>query len=76
MHYDFMRLVHHVACFLTAICALHVGLHALGYDVFSRIPFLASNELYISYVFGVAGLISLICMVIHSTCGCHCNKPS
>lgn len=76
MHYDFLKFTHHVLCFITALCGIHVGLKALGYDFIGRVHFLSSNALYIDYIFGIAGAVSLVLLILHSVfcaCGSHCS---
>lgn len=69
---------------ITALCALHVGFQALGYDLLMRLG-LEGNpmvNLYAQYIVGIAGIISLIMFIMALTCGgccgcgCECNSAS
>lgn len=74
-----MRFVGMLVWLLTALCALHEGLMALGYDLYSYVGLTAHPEAakIVSYVFGVAGLISLVMFVGALTCrGCGCCSKS
>lgn len=66
-----------VTWFITAVCALHVGMKAMGYDLLMRFG-LENNStvnLYTEYTMGVAGAISLIMLVMALTCrSCGCGS--
>lgn len=78
MHYDFMKFVHHVACFLTALCSINVGAKAFfNKDIYAVAPMLMAHETYINYIFGIAGAVSLVLLVMHSVlcaCGSSCSS--
>lgn len=57
---------------ITAIGSLHVGLMAMGYNML-HMQFLAGLARPIEYIFGIAGVLSLILFVVHGSC-CHCDK--
>ena len=60
-----MRFVGMFVWLLTALCGLYVGLLALGYDLFGYVGLATHPEAakIVSYVFGVAGLISLLMFI-------------
>lgn len=65
-----LKMAHHVLCFVTALGSLQVGLGAMGYSLFA-FPFLAAFVQPISYIFGLAGLASLVMLFMHATfCDC------
>jgi len=65
-----LRTFHHVVCWLTALGSLHVGLVAMGWNVFGMVPALATLAMPLAYLFGLAGLASLVMLVMHAFCGC------
>ena len=70
-----MKFVGMLVWLLTALCAVHEGMMALGYDVYSYLGLTANPERMkmISYVFGVAGVISLLMFIGALMCrGCGC----
>lgn len=68
-----------VTWFITAVCALHVGMKAIGYDLLMRFG-LETNpmvNMYAEYTAGVAGAISLIMLIMALTCrSCGCGGAS
>jgi uncharacterized membrane protein YuzA (DUF378 family) len=56
---------------ITAIGCIHIGLLALGYNLLG-IQFLAGLTKPIEYIFGAAGVISLLLFFMHSAT-CKCN---
>lgn len=57
---------------ITALGSLHVGLQELGYNLLSHPMLMGSSHIF-GYVFGLAGLVSLVMFVMHC-CGEHmCN---
>jgi hypothetical protein len=65
------RLLHHVVEFINAVCAIHVGLLALGYNALEMGLFMQFAK-PIEYIFGISGVIGIIMVIMHATlCGCH-----
>jgi uncharacterized membrane protein YuzA (DUF378 family) len=67
------------AWLLTALCATHEGLMALGYDVWAKLGIGAETAKMLAYVFGVAGVVSLVMffmMLFSRRCCCGSNKCS
>lgn len=67
-----LQLFHHIVDFLTAFAAVHLGLLAMGYNVFG-VQFLMNLERPFGYIFGIAGIISLIFMVGMHGMYCDCR---
>ena len=65
-----LKMAHHVLCFVTALGSLHVGLVAMNFNLLGY-PFLAPFALPIEYIFGLAGLASLVMLFMH-TAFCDC----
>jgi len=76
-----VRLIGMAAWLITALCAVHVGMKSIGYDLMARFG-LETNpmlNMYAEYAAGIAGVISLIMFVMALTCkGCGCcgNRSS
>ncbi len=65
-----IKFVGMAAWLITAICALHVGMKAMGHDLFMRFG-LENNPtvtMWAEYIAGIAGLISLIMFVMAVMC--------
>jgi uncharacterized membrane protein YuzA (DUF378 family) len=60
-----LRMFHHVLCWVTALGSLHVGLVAMGWNVFVMVPGIAMLAQPVAYLFGFAGLASLVMLVFH-----------
>lgn len=72
-----VKFVGMITWLITAVCALHVGMQALGHDLFMRFGLEANPmvNLYAQYVCGVAGAISLVMYVMALTCkNCCCGE--
>jgi hypothetical protein len=67
-----LHMFYHVVFFLSALGALHVGLLAMGYNVLGM-PFLMNLAKPIEYIFGLAGLISLVLMIFMHSMVCNCS---
>lgn len=65
-----MRTLMDAALLLTAICAINQGLMVLGYDLMASLP--ASVPMYLNYIFGAAGVYSLVMFFM----GCCCHEGS
>lgn len=65
-----MRIVGMLVWLITALASINIGLMPFGYDVF-KMPTVAAYGMYIAYVIGAAGIISLIMMFTHAGCDCH-----
>jgi uncharacterized membrane protein YuzA (DUF378 family) len=77
MH-SLMKTVRKVCGIINSICAIHVGLMSVGYDVFSY-PMIADRigwaMTYINYGFGFSGIAFLVLSVIHfSSQGSCCSS--
>ncbi len=69
-----LKMAHHVLCFVTALGALHVGLVAMGYNLLG-FPFLVAFARPIEYIFGLAGLASLVMLFMHTAfCDCMTSR--
>ena len=70
-----LSIVGKVACLISALAALKIGLHELGYDVMASVGVVQGTptSMYLHYVIGVAGLISLIKL---GMCGYACMTGS
>jgi hypothetical protein len=68
-----VKFVGMVTWLITALCSLHVGMQALGHDLFARLG-LEGNVMvnaYVPYIVGVSGAISLLMFVMALFChGC------
>lgn len=79
-HSPVMKLVAKLSIFLSALAGIHQGLMALGYNVLPMIKLQEYSHI-INYVFGVAGVITLVMLVMwcvshHCECGssnCSCK---
>ncbi len=67
-----MKIVASVVWALTAIGCIHIGLLALNYNFLSMAP-LVHFARPLEYIFGIAGVISLVLFVMHSGC-CWCGS--
>lgn len=72
MHSPLVKIVVRVAEVICALCAVHVGLQAFGYDAFS-LSFLANLQKPIEYAFGIAGIIALVTAFMCSCMDCSCS---
>ena len=73
-----MKIVAKVAVFLSALAAIHEGLIAVGYNALDVLRLHAYTQ-PLGYIFGIAGIISLItlfmcCMKGHCGPNDHCSK--
>ena len=74
-----MKLVCKVSMFLSSLAAIHAGLLATGYDVIGSMR-LHEYARPIGYIFGIAGLISLIMLIMWCTksraacANCNCDS--
>ncbi len=69
----FKRLIANLTWLITSLGAIHLGLVALGYDIFTTTFFLTTAHSWvmpIHYVVGVAGLMSLLMYFYMMTCSC------
>lgn len=65
---------------LTALGSIHLGLLALHYDLIEKFG-LRQWDTYLAYIFGIAGVLSLLMMVKHiyycsghhDNCNCNCK---
>lgn len=67
-----VKMVWDVAVVLTALCALIVGLGALGFDFWS-VTGLSGLKCYFDYIFGIAGAVSLGLFIMWVLGGCGCE---
>lgn len=72
MGYAGMKWFHWIVCFIAGLGALHVGLVALDYN-FLATPAIAQYALIIQYIFGAAGLASLISLFL-GCYSCSCKR--
>lgn len=63
------KLVAHIVWFVTAIGAIHLGLMAAGYNLIDTLH-LGHLARTIDYIFGIAGVLSLIMLVMCMTSSC------
>jgi uncharacterized membrane protein YuzA (DUF378 family) len=74
-----MKLVAKVSMFLSSLAAIHQGLVAVGYNALDVLR-LHEYGRPIGYVFGIAGIISLVMLCMwcmkHHGCGCSCGSCS
>jgi hypothetical protein len=66
-----MRTLASVVWVITSLAAIHIGLSALGYNVFAS-PMLGGVSRPVEYLIGIAGVISFAFLVMHSGC-CWCG---
>lgn len=66
-----VKVLFSVVWFLTAVAAIHIGLMAMGYNMLSM-HILANFAKPLEYIFGIAGVISLLLFFMH-TATCKCN---
>ncbi len=64
-----MKLVGNVVWLITALASIHIGLMALGYNVLDM-AHISQFSRTIDYVIGVAGVISLLMMIMWLGSGC------
>ena len=67
------------AWLLTALCATHEGLITLGYDVWGKLGVSPETAKILGYVFGIAGVYSLVMFFMAlfcKRCCCGSNKCS
>lgn len=78
-----VRCVGMISWAITAIASIHVGMQAVGHDLFMRFG-LENNpmiNMYAQYITGIAGVASLIMLVMalackRCCCGESCSKGS
>ena len=75
-HSPIMRLCAKIACIITSLAAINVGLNPFGYDFFMS-EFYMNNMMrwgnLVHYIIGIAGVLSLVHMVMkimHKGCAC------
>jgi uncharacterized membrane protein YuzA (DUF378 family) len=78
----FKRFLGNLVWLFSALGALHVGLIAMGYDIFMQPVFLTTLVDWvkpIQYIIGISGLLSLVmyflAMISRNNCSCCCNGP-
>lgn len=68
-----VKLIAKISMFLSALAAIHLGLMAIGYDAVSVLR-LHEYARPIGYIFGIAGIISLVMLCLwcmkHHNCSC------
>lgn len=75
-----LKLIAKVSMFLSSLAAIHLGLMSIGYDALTVFR-LHEYTQYLGYIFGIAGVISLVCLCMwcmkhHCNCGagsCNCK---
>jgi hypothetical protein len=67
-----MHFIGAAACVISSIGAIHIGLLAMGYNLLNM-QFLMGLARPIEYLFGIAGVISLVLFIMYGCC-CHCEK--
>lgn len=68
-----MHLLGRIACFISALAAICIGLSAFGVDVSVYLPKSDQAMMIMKYIVGASGLISMIVMLMHSMHGHCCN---
>lgn len=66
-----MKMVGMAVWVITALGAVHVGLGALGYNLLAH-PMFMSLARPLEYLVGLAGVLSLVMLVMHGGC-CWCG---
>jgi dipeptide/tripeptide permease len=69
MRTPLMKTVGMAVWFLTALCAMYVGAVAWGYDFLAH-PSLAHFRMPLVYIFGIAGVVSMV-MFLMAVLGKH-----
>jgi len=64
-----LKMVWDVAVVLSALCAIHVGLVELGFDVMAM-GGLTELKMYVNYIFGIAGVTTLVLFIMGLVTDC------
>jgi hypothetical protein len=64
-----MKFVGMAVWFLTALAALHVGMRVMGWNMLDM-PMLMPYSHFVGYIFGIAGLVSMVMFFMHLSKGC------